>query len=121
MNQMTVLKMRCRGRRGEQPWRNRPTDRQKVISERLAENVKEETGLVVDAEIARAVRWTVLRWSERRMFDSEQELEVLTAHAKYERRRAYALNLLNEAEQELSRFMDDALDDVEEEYEDEEI
>lgn len=86
-------------RRGMQPWRDRPTDRQKVISELWAEKIKEETGVVVDPEIVRAVRWTNNRHRFRELF-ADGELEQLTAKAKLDRKLAYAASLVEDARRE---------------------
>ncbi|MGE0216562.1 Rho termination factor N-terminal domain-containing protein [Mycolicibacterium sp.] len=95
--------------RGEVPFRNNPTDRQKVISERYAKYIEEETGKTVDPEIIRAVRYTVLRHSERAIFDSPRELEVLTERTAVKRKRRNALALLKEAETCLERWLNDDL------------
>lgn len=95
----------------EIPFRNRPTDRQKVISERYAEIIKEETGIVVDPETVRAVRYSVLRHSERAIFKNDAELYRLTAYARRDRKRARAMNLLHDAERELSSLIGNLEDD----------
>ena len=101
-----MYQLRRGGPRGETPWRDRPTDRQKVISERYAQYIKEETRKVVDPETIRAVRYTVLRHSERAIFDTDDELEILTAHAKYSRKRERLLKLLQDNEDHLAESLD---------------
>lgn len=93
------------------PWCDTPTDRQMAISERLAEKVKEETGLVVDPQIVRAVRWTVMRHSERSIFENQAELDHLTIFAKLQRRRQRYLGMLQNVEAELMALEDEEYQD----------
>ncbi|VEG57085.1 Uncharacterised protein [Mycolicibacterium aurum] len=92
--------------RGETPWRDNPTDRQRVICERYAQVIKQETSKVVDPEIIRAVRYVLLRQSGHAIFDSPDELAILTAHAKCNRKRDRLLKLLQDIEDELKRATD---------------
>ena len=89
------------------PWRDRPTDRQRAITERYAQVIRKETGKIVDPETIRAVRYTILRHSGHAIFDSLRELEVMTARAKLNRKREYASKLLAEAEEELQYILND--------------
>lgn len=99
------------------PWRDKPTDRQKVICERLAEKVKEETGQIVDPEAIRAVRYTTNAWPGLSCFEDRDELEILTIHAKLNRKRERLLSKLAELEGQLYDHMAE-FDDTEDEEDD---
>ena len=52
------------GARGPRTYKDKPTDRERVLTESLSKKVKELTGRDVSPETCRAVRWTFSRWYE---------------------------------------------------------
>lgn len=109
------------GPRGERPWRERPTARERVMTQSLADYVKEETGKDVSPETVRAIRFCLPKWSNaestKKLRDNmDRKLEK----AKLQDKREKALAMLREAESELGKFDGDADLDDEDEDEDEE-
>lgn len=109
------------GQRGERKWRDKPTARERVMTQSLASYIKDETGKDVSPETVRAVRTCLPKWSK---LDSTTELrnnmDKKLEKAKLQDRREKALAMLKEAESELSKFDDSGdLDDDDEEDEDE--
>lgn len=90
------------GARGPRTYKDKPTDRERVLTESLSRKVKELTGRDVSPETCRAVRWTFSRWYEdpetKQLFENmDAELKRAKAKAKYEAAQA----ALKEAQAEL--------------------
>lgn len=103
------------GQRGERQWRPKPTARERVMTQSLADYVKEETGKDVSPETVRALRFCLPKWagadSTKKLRDNmDKKLEK----AKLQDKREKALAMLKEAESELGKFDSSAdLDDDE--------
>jgi len=102
------------GQRGERPWRDKPTPRERVLTQNLADYVKSETGRDVSSETVRAIRYCLPKWNTApetkalREFKMARKLEK----AKLQDKREKALAMLKEAESELGKFSGEAdLDD----------
>lgn len=106
------------GQRGERDWRDRPTARERVMTGSLAEYVKETTGKDVSPETVRAVRFCLPKWSNA---DSTKKLrenmDAKLEKAKLQDKRQKALDMLKEAESELSKY--DSAGDLDDEEDDE--
>lgn len=90
------------GARGPRTYKDKPTDRERVLTESLSKKVKELTGRDVSPETCRAVRWTFSRWYDdpetKQLFENmDAELKRAKAKAKYEAAQA----ALKEAQAEL--------------------
>ncbi|QGJ90105.1 methyltransferase [Mycobacterium phage Indlulamithi] len=110
------------GQRGERPWRPKPTARERVMTQSLADYVREETGKEVSPETVRAIRFCLPKWSNA---DSTKKLrdnmDKKLEKAKLQDKREKALAMLREAESELGKFDGDAdLDDDDEDEDDDE-
>lgn len=104
------------GQRGERPWRDRPTARERVMTGSLAEYVKSETGKDVSPETVRAVRFCLPKWSNDPKTKSLREnMDAKLEKAKLQDKRQKALDMLKEAESELSKF--DSAGDLDDEDE----
>lgn len=103
------------GQRGERTWRDKPTARERVMTQSLADFVKDETGKDVSPETVRALRFCLPKWagadSTKKLRDNmDKKLEK----AKLQDKREKALAMLKEAESELGKYDSDAdLDDDE--------
>lgn len=109
------------GQRGDRPWRDKPTPRERVLNQSLADYIKEATDKDVSPETVRAVRFSLLKWSN---LDSTKQLrenmDKKLEKAKLQDKREKALAMLKEAESELGKFDSDAdTDDDDEDDEDE--
>jgi hypothetical protein len=104
------------GQRGERPWRDKPTVRERVMTQSLADYVKGETGKDVSPETVRAVRWCLPKWSNADTTKTLREnMETKLEKAKLQDKRQKALEMLREAESELKKFDGSAdLDDEDE-------
>lgn len=109
------------GQRGERGWRNKPTARERVMTQSLADYIKEQTGKDVSSETVRAVRFCLPKWSNADSTKSLREnMDKKLEKAKLQDRRQRALDMLKEAESELSKFDGDGdLDDEDEDEDDE--
>lgn len=128
------------GGKGPRTYKDKPTARERVLTESLAKKVKELTGRDVSAETARAVRWTISRWYEdpatkELMTNMDAQLKRAKAQEKFEKAQA----ALKEAQAELgdvdedddgedfdetaddSASQDDDADDDEDEDDDEDL
>ncbi|AVD99691.1 methyltransferase [Mycobacterium phage Cuke] len=106
------------GQRGERPWRDKPTARERVMNQNLAEYVKEVTGKDVSPETIRAVRFGLPKWSNADSTKALREnMDKKLEKAKLQDKREKALAMLKEAESELSKY--DSAGDLEDEDEDE--
>lgn len=102
------------GPRGERPWRDKPTARERVLNGSLAEFIKDSTGRDVSAESVRAVRFCLLKWTNSDATKKlREDMDSKLAKAKLQDKREKALAMLKEAESELSKLGDTA-DDVDE-------
>lgn len=107
------------GQRGERPWRDRPTARERVMTGSLAEYVKSETGKDVSPETVRAVRFCLPKWSNDPATKQLREnMDAKLEKAKLQDKRQKALDMLKEAESELKKY--DSAGDLDDEDEDEE-
>lgn len=107
------------GQRGERDWRDRPTARERVMTGSLAEFVKETTGKDVSPETVRAVRFCLPKWSNAESTKKLREnMDAKLEKAKLQDKRQKALDMLKEAESELSKY--DSAGDLDDEDEDEE-
>lgn len=110
------------GPRGERPWRDKPTARERVMNQSLAEAIKEVTGRDVSPETIRAVRFTITKWSTSDEVKKLREnMDKKLAKAKLQDKREKALEQLREAESELSKYDDPEGDEDEDEDEEDEI
>ena len=108
------------GPRGERPWRDRPTARERVMTQSLADYIKSETGKDVSSETVRAVRFCLPKWSNADSTKALREnMDKKLEKAKLQDRRQRALEMLKEAESELSKFDDTGDLDDEDEDDDE--
>lgn len=106
------------GQRGERPWRDRPTARERVMTGSLAEYVKSETGKDVSPETVRAVRFCLPKWSNAEATKTLREnMDAKLEKAKLQDKRQKALDMLKEAESELKKY--DSAGDLDDEDEDE--
>lgn len=101
------------GGKGPRKYKDKPTDRERVLCESLAKKVKELTGRDVSPETVRAVRWSTSRWYEdpatkELMGNMDLQLKKAKAQAKFEAAQA----ALKEAQAELGDVDED--DDSEE-------
>lgn len=108
------------GQRGERPWRDKPTPRERVLTQNLADYVKAETGRDVSSETVRALRYCLPKWNvadETKALRTNMDRKL--EKAKLQDKREKALAMLREAESELGKFTGDAdLDDEDEDTED---
>jgi hypothetical protein len=119
----TTDKQRRRGgQRGERPWRDKPTVRERVMTQSLADYVKGETGKDVSPETVRAVRWCLPKWSNA---DSTKKLrtnmETKLEKARLVDKRQKALDMLREAESELKKYDSSGDLDEDEDEEDDDV
>ena len=96
------------GGKGPRTYKDKPTARERVLTESLAKKVKELTGRDVSSETARAVRWTISRWYEdpetkELMTNMDAQLKRAKAQEKFEKAQA----ALKEAQAELGDVDDD--------------
>jgi hypothetical protein len=111
-------KKRRGGQRGERPWRDKPTARERVLNGSLAEYIKDTTGKEVSSETIRAVRHCLPKWSGSETTKKLREnMDKKLEKAKLQDRRQRALEMLKEAENELKKF--DGAGDLDDEDEDE--
>lgn len=109
------------GPRGERQWRDKPTPRERVLNQSLSEHIKENTGRDVSPETIRAVRHCLSKWNTSDETKKLREnMDKKLAKAKLQDKREKALEMLREAEGELSKFdgsadLDDDDDDETEE------
>lgn len=105
------------GQRGERPWRDKPTPRERVLTQNLADYVKAETGRDVSSETVRAVRFCLPKWNvadETKALRNNMDRKL--EKAKLQDKREKALAMLKEAESELGKFSGEAdLDDEDDE------
>jgi hypothetical protein len=115
------------GPRGDRPWRDKPTPRERVLNQSLADFIKEVTGKDVSPETIRAVRFGLPKWSKLDSTTTLREnMDKKLEKAKLQDRREKALAQLKELDSELSKFSgegdtdddDDDDDDDTEEVED---
>ena len=112
-------KRRRGGPRGERKWRTKPTSRERVLNQSLAEAIKEVTGRDVSPETVRAVRFTLPKWNTSDETKAlRQNMDTKLAKAKLQDKREKALEMLREAESELSKF--DSSGDLEEDDDEDE-
>lgn len=101
------------GQRGERPFRDKPTPRERVLTQNLADYVKTETGRDVSSETVRAIRYCLPKWniaSETKALRENMDRKL--EKAKLQDKREKALAMLKEAESELGKFSSEAdLDD----------
>lgn len=109
------------GQRGDRPWRDKPTPRERVLNQSLADHIKENTGKDVSPETVRAVRFSLLKWSKLESTTTlRQNMDKKLEKAKLQDKREKALAMLKEAESELTKFDDEGdTDDEDEDDEDE--
>lgn len=107
------------GQRGERPFRDKPTARERVLNGSLAEYIKSETGKEVSTETIRAVRYCLPKWSNSETTKTLREnMDKKLEKAKLQDRRQRALEMLKETENELKKF--DGAGDLDDEDEDDE-
>lgn len=107
------------GQRGERPFRDKPTARERVLNGSLAEYIKGETGKEVSTETIRAVRYCLPKWSNSDVTKTLREnMDKKLEKAKLQDRRQRALEMLKEAENELKKY--DGAGDLDDEDEDDE-
>lgn len=101
------------GQRGERPWRDKPTPRERVLTQNLADFVKSETGRDVSSETVRAIRYCLPKWNTAPETKALREnMDRKLEKAKLQDKREKALAMLKEAESELGKFSGEAdLDD----------
>lgn len=101
------------GQRGERPWREKPTPRERVLTQNLADYVKSETGRDVSSETVRAIRFCLPKWNTAPETKALREnMDRKLEKAKLQDKREKALAMLKEAESELGKFTGEAdLDD----------
>ena len=114
-------KKRRGGPRGERPWRDKPTARERVMTQSLADYIKKETNKDVSSETVRAVRFCLPKWSNADSTKALREnMDKKLQKAKLQDRRERAMEMLKEAEDELKRLDGSGdLDDDDEDDEDE--
>jgi hypothetical protein len=105
------------GQRGERPWRDKPTPRERVLTQNLADFVKSETGRDVSSETVRAIRYCLPKWNTAESTKALREnMDRKLEKAKLQDKREKALAMLKEAESELGKFSGEAdLDDEDDE------
>ena len=106
--------------RGPREWKPRPTARERVLTQNLAEFVHGETGLDVSAETVRAIRFCLPKWSNADATKTlRKNMEGKLEKAKLKDKRERALEMLREADSELAKLDDsnDSEDDDEDEDE----
>ncbi len=118
----TGEKKRRGGPRGERPWRDKPTARERVMNNSLGDYIKSETGKDVSPETIRAVRFCLPKWSTADSTKALREnMDKKLEKAKLQDRREKALAMLKETESELSKFDSEGdLDDDDDEDSDDE-
>lgn len=102
------------GPRGERQWRDKPTPRERVLNQDLANYIKETTQVDISPETIRAVRHCLPKWNTSDETKALREnMDKKLAKAKLQDKREKALAQLREAESELSKFdtSDDSDDD----------
>jgi hypothetical protein len=108
------------GQRGERPFRDKPTPRERVLTQNLADYVKAETGRDVSSETVRAIRFCLPKWNvaeETKALRNNMDRKL--EKAKLQDKREKALAMLKEAESELGKFGGEAdLDDEDEDSDD---
>lgn len=93
------------GQRGERPWRERPTARERVLNGSLADYIREVTGKEVSSETIRAVRFCLPKWSNDDATKALREnMDKKLEKAKLQDRRQKALDMLRETENELRKY-----------------
>lgn len=115
-------KKRRGGPRGERPWRPKPTARERVMTQSLADHVRDETGKEVSPETIRAIRFCLPKWSNSESTKKLREnMDRKLEKAKLQDKREKALAMLKEADSELSKFdgEGDLDDDDDTDFEDE--
>lgn len=111
------------GPRGERPWRDSPTPRERVLTQSLADYVASETGREVSPETVRAVRFCLPKWGNsdetKKLRDN---MDRKLAKAKLQDKREKALAILREAESELAKYEGTAdLDDEDEDTDEDSV
>lgn len=114
------------GQRGTRAFRPKPTPRERVLNQSLADHIKEATGKDVSPETIRAVRYSLPIWSKLDSTTTLREnMDKKLEKAKLQDRREKAIAQLKELESELSKFTgegdtddDDDDDDTEDDFED---
>jgi len=103
------------GQRGERAWREKPTARERVMTQSLSDYVREETGKEVSPETIRAIRFCLPKWSKAESTTKLRDnMDRKLEKAKLQDKREKALAMLREAESELGKFDGNAdLDDDE--------
>lgn len=108
------------GQRGERPWRDKPTPRERVLTQNLADFVKSETGRDVSSETVRAIRYCLPKWNTAPETKALREnMDRKLEKAKLQDKREKALAMLKEAESELGKFSGEADLDDEDDNDDE--
>lgn len=96
------------GAKGPRVWKDKPTDRERVICGSLAETIKELTGRDVSPETVRAVRWSTSRWYDSVGKDLMQNMDGQLKRAKAQAKFEAAQQALKEAQAELGDYDEDA-------------
>jgi hypothetical protein len=100
------------GQRGERPWRDKPTARERVMNQDLANYIKKTTTKEISPETIRAVRHCLTKWSTSDETKTLREnMDRKLEKAKLQDKREKALAMLKETESELSKFDDSDEDD----------
>ena len=102
------------GPRGPRKWRDKPTSRERVLTQNLADYVKTETGRDVSPETVRAIRFCLPKWNtSEETVKLRENMDRDLARAKLQDKREKALAALREAEAELKDLVteDDPEDD----------
>lgn len=108
------------GPRGPRAWRDKPTPRERVMTQSLAEYIKGETGRDVSPETIRAVRFCLPKWNTSEETTKLREnMDRKLERAKLQEKREKALAMLREAESELGKFTGASTLDEEDDDEDE--
>lgn len=112
------------GPRGPRTWKDKPTPRERVMTQSLAAYIKSETGVSVSSETVRAVRFCLPKWNTSDETGKlRQNMDRKLERAKLQDKREKALAMLREAESELEKYAGaselDESDSEEDEDEDE--
>jgi len=100
-------KKKTGGPRGPRQWKDKPTLRERVMTQSLATYIKDETGKDVSAETVRAVRFCLPKWSTSDETSKlRQNMDRKLEKAKFQDKREKALAMLREAESELEKYAD---------------
>lgn len=114
------------GQRGTRAFRPKPTPRERVLNQSLADYIKEATDKDVSPETIRAVRYSLPIWSKLDSTTTLREnMDKKLEKAKLQDRREKAIAQLKELESDLAKLSgegdlddDDDDDDSDEDFED---